>query len=43
MDLFAKILGFAMIGLTLYRGLPDGSSVGGSAVKTIFPDHIDEL
>jgi Mn2+/Fe2+ NRAMP family transporter len=43
MDAFAKILGFVMIGLTLYVAFQADPPLAEAAVKTIFPDHVDEL
>jgi Mn2+/Fe2+ NRAMP family transporter len=43
MDLFAKTLGFVMIGLTLYVAFQADPPLAEAAVKTFFPDHVDEL
>ncbi len=43
MDVFAKTLGFVMIGLTLYVAFQSDSPIEEAAVKTFLPDHIDEL
>jgi Mn2+/Fe2+ NRAMP family transporter len=43
MDVFAKTLGFVMIGLTLYVAFQADPPLTEAAVKTFFPDHIDEL
>ncbi len=43
MDMFAKILGFVMIALTLYVAFQADPPLAEAAVKTFFPDHIDEL
>jgi len=43
MDVFAKALGFVMIGLTLYVAFQADPPLVEAAVKTFFPDHVDEL
>ncbi len=43
MDVFAKTLGFVMIALTLYVAFQADPPIAEAAVKTFFPDHIDEL
>jgi len=44
MDLFCQNIRFCNDRTNALRGLPDGSSVGGSGrEKPFFPDHIDEL
>jgi len=43
MDLFAKTLGFGMIGLTLYVAFQADPPMAEAALKTFFPDHVDEL
>lgn len=42
MDIFAKILGFVMIGLTVYVAILSDPPLGEAAIKTIIPDHINE-
>ncbi len=43
MDTFAKVLGFVMIGLTLYVAFKSEPPLGEAAVKTFFPQVVDEL
>jgi Mn2+/Fe2+ NRAMP family transporter len=43
MDAFAKVLGFVMIALTLYVAFAANPPVTEAAVKTFFPDQINEL
>ncbi len=43
MDVFAKTLGFVMIGLTLFVAFKADPPMAEAAIKTFFPDHIDEL
>jgi len=43
MDAFAKTLGFVMIGLTLYVAFQADPPLAEAAVKTFFPDRVDEL
>ena len=43
MDVFAKTLGFVMIALTLYVAFQANPPLVEAAVKTFFPDHINEL
>ncbi|MBI3481742.1 MAG: divalent metal cation transporter [Bacteroidetes bacterium] len=43
MDIFAKVLGFVMIGLTLYVAFKSEPPMGEAAIKTFFPDQINEL
>lgn len=42
MDLFAKLLGFVMIGLTLYVAFRSNPPVGEAFVKSFWPDTINE-
>lgn len=42
MDIFAKVLGFVMIGLTVYVAILSHPPLGEAAIKTIIPDHINE-
>lgn len=41
MDRFAKLLGFLMIGLTLYVAFTSSPPLAQAALKTIAPDHVD--
>lgn len=43
MDAFAKVLGFVMIGLTLYVAFQADPPLAEATVKTFLPDRIDEL
>src|SRR5882762_2886554 len=43
MDIFAKALGFVMIGLTLYVAFKSETPLVEAAIKTFFPDQINEL
>ncbi len=43
MDVFAKVLGFVMIALTLYVAYQADPPVVEAAIKTFFPDQINEL
>ncbi len=43
MDVFAKTLGFVMIALTFYVAFQSDPPIAEAALKTFFPDHIDEL
>ncbi|HEV8512504.1 MAG TPA: NRAMP family divalent metal transporter, partial [Cyclobacteriaceae bacterium] len=43
MDVFAKVLGFVMIGLTLYVAFQADPPIVEATIKTFLPDHIDEL
>ena len=42
MDIFAKLLGFIMIGLTLYVAFQSHPPVGEAVIKTFVPDNINE-
>lgn len=42
MDNFAKLLGFIMIGLTLYVAFQSHPPVGEAVIKTFVPDHVNE-
>ncbi len=42
MDNFAKLLGFVMIGLTLYVAFQSHPSMGEAIIKTFIPDKINE-
>jgi len=43
MDVFAKVLGFVMIALTLYVAFKSGPPITEAAIKTFMPDQINEL
>ncbi|GHN00986.1 putative membrane protein YcsG [Cytophagales bacterium WSM2-2] len=43
MDVFAKALGFIMIGLTLYVAFKSDPPMGEAVIKTFVPDQINEL
>ncbi len=43
LDLFAKLLGFVMIGLTLYVAFKSNPPMGEAVVKTFLPDTINEM
>jgi Mn2+/Fe2+ NRAMP family transporter len=43
MDGFAKLLGFVMIGLTLYVAVQANPPIAEVVVKTFLPDQVDEL
>ena len=43
MDRFAQVLGFTMIGLTLYVAFTSHPPVGEAVVKSIFPETIDMM
>jgi Mn2+/Fe2+ NRAMP family transporter len=43
MDVFAKTLGFVMIGLTIYVAFQAHPPMKEAALKTFFPDRINEL
>lgn len=43
MDIFAKALGFVMIGLTLYVAFKSKPPIVEAAIKTFFPDQFNEL
>jgi Mn2+/Fe2+ NRAMP family transporter len=43
MDVFAKVLGFVMIGLTLYVAFESNPPVAEAAIKTFVPDQINEM
>jgi Mn2+/Fe2+ NRAMP family transporter len=43
MDIFAKALGFVMIGLTLYVAFESNPPMVEAAIKTFVPDHINEV
>ncbi len=43
MDIFAKALGFVMIGLTLYVAFKSEPPIVEATIKTFFPDQINEL
>jgi len=43
MDIFAKTLGFVMIALTFYVAFKADPPMAEAAIKTIFPDQINEL
>jgi Mn2+/Fe2+ NRAMP family transporter len=42
MDNFAKLLGFIMIGLTLYVAFRSHPPMGEAVIKTFVPDHVNE-
>ena len=43
MDIFAKVLGFVMIGLTLYVAFKSEPPMAEAITRTFFPQRIDEL
>ncbi|HTH55375.1 MAG TPA: NRAMP family divalent metal transporter [Cyclobacteriaceae bacterium] len=43
MDMFAKALGFVMIGLTLYVAFKSNPPIVEAAIKTFVPDQINEM
>ncbi|MBS1490966.1 MAG: divalent metal cation transporter [Bacteroidetes bacterium] len=43
LDIFTKVLGFVMIGLTLWVAFESHPPVAEAVVKSFFPDRIDEL
>lgn len=43
MDIFAKALGFVMIGLTLFVAFESQPPIVEAAIKTFVPDHINEV